>query len=416
MFDRFRKRKEVVLSCPFCGAEQSEPSLVISSFCRKCGRHFRIENGKAIAPPGVVASGISMVVRDLEADDAFDDDDEPLPEPAPPSAPASKNDSWLDQARRKNTAALRDSLMPAAEPGKNAAAPDEPTETDEEEIDEEPVAEADVEEDEEDRADDPDPAQLGSAAEPVERLGQGSIGALLGAGAPHAEENGDDGPDTLFSGRETDADAEDESTALTSADAIRIPKMPPGFVPPDQRKKGSEPEKRGVRCFACNHKQLVSVSAKSTQCGRCSVYISLIDHDITTPWSQNIRTRGDVTIHRKGSVTGCDIACHDLVVAGNISASVDCSGNATFRTSGKVMGNMHCKTLIVEKKCEMNFPQGVVAENAEVYGTLVGNIICSGAIRIYKSGSVIGDATAKAVVLKDGGILTGRMSIRPDID
>jgi cytoskeletal protein CcmA (bactofilin family) len=43
-------------------------------------------------------------------------------------------------------------------------------------------------------------------------------------------------------------------------------------------------------------------------------------------------------------------------------------------------------------------------------------MICSGRIRIFKTGSVIGNATARAVVLNDGGVLTGQMSIQPDLD
>ena len=177
-----------------------------------------------------------------------------------------------------------------------------------------------------------------------------------------------------------------------------------------------EPEKRLVRCFDCNHRQWVPISAESTQCGRCSVYISMGDLVIKNPSSQNIRTRGDVTVEKRGSLIGCDIACHNLTVMGQISGSVDCSGVAHFKHSSKVMGSMHCKHLIIEKRCEIFFPQGVMAEEVDVYGTLIGNVLCSGVIRIYPTASVIGDATAKSIVMKDGGVLTGMMSIRQNLD
>ena len=60
--------------------------------------------------------------------------------------------------------------------------------------------------------------------------------------------------------------------------------------------------------------------------------------------------------------------------------------------------------------------QGLIAESADIYGQLDGNILCSGTIRIFKSGSVLGDATARSIVLKDGGILTGQMTIQPDVE
>jgi cytoskeletal protein CcmA (bactofilin family) len=80
------------------------------------------------------------------------------------------------------------------------------------------------------------------------------------------------------------------------------------------------------------------------------------------------------------------------------------------------MGNMHCRHLVVERKAEIVFPQGVVAESVDVYGTIVGNITCAGTIHIYKRGAVEGDAVAKAVDLNDGGELSGRMSIQPNLD
>ncbi len=189
---------------------------------------------------------------------------------------------------------------------------------------------------------------------------------------------------------------------------------------PNLEKKASDstPEQRPVRCFDCGHLQHVSHAARSTICSRCSVYISLEDYDITSGWSQNVHTRGDITIDKKGSMVGCDIACHHLTVIGKLSASVDCSGNASFRgkEDSRVLGSMHCRHLRVDKKCKLSLPQGLVAESADIYGQLDGNILCSGTVRIFKSGTVLGDATARSIVLKDGGILTGQMNIQSEVE
>ncbi|MCB1087775.1 MAG: polymer-forming cytoskeletal protein, partial [Verrucomicrobiae bacterium] len=232
--------------------------------------------------------------------------------------------------------------------------------------------------------------QLGRDAQPVETLKEGSMSAMLGGVMDRL--SGMVGPKPRFK-----------------------PKLPPAFQPEESARRGGT-HGRTVRCFECNHQQAVSNSATSTQCERCSVYISLVDYDITSPWSQNIRTRGNVHIRRRGEVVGCDIACHDLEVSGKVSASVDCSGNAVFHQSARIMGSMYCRHLHVDKRREVIFPQGVVAESADIYGTVRGNITCSGTIRIFKSGKVEGNAVAKSIDLKDGGVLSGRMSIQPKID
>ena len=182
--------------------------------------------------------------------------------------------------------------------------------------------------------------------------------------------------------------------------------------PADQSKNGQ----RSVRCFECGQIQQVSPAARSTQCGRCTRYISLEDYEITTPWSHNIHTRGDIVIAKRGKLIGTEVACHDLTVNGELSATVDCSGDAIFRGPARILGSMHCRHLCVEKKAKLTFPQGVIAEAAKIYGQLDGDLLCSGTVCIYKSGSVLGNVTAREIEVKDGGILTGEKKLRDDIE
>jgi cytoskeletal protein CcmA (bactofilin family) len=173
---------------------------------------------------------------------------------------------------------------------------------------------------------------------------------------------------------------------------------------------------RSVRCFECGHILQVSAAARSTQCGRCTRYISLEDYEITTAWSHNIYTRGDIVIAKHGTLVGTEVCCHDLTVNGELSATVDCSGDAIFRGPARILGSMHCRHLRVEKKAKLTFPQGVIAESADIYGQLDGDLLCSGPVCIYKSGSVLGDVTARGIEVKEGGILTGEKKIGEHIE
>jgi len=38
-------KNQIELVCPLCGAVQREPRLVLTTFCRKCGEHLRVEKG-----------------------------------------------------------------------------------------------------------------------------------------------------------------------------------------------------------------------------------------------------------------------------------------------------------------------------------------------------------------------------------
>lgn len=412
-----RKRKEILLSCPACGREQREPALAISTYCRSCGIHYRIEDGQAVLPPGAMVSGISVLSIEEPEEEivpARPKPEETKPQPALGAEARSLasedeprrgvGETWMgkqedDDETRSSTTTRRSGANRSrkkggrkkkGKPGRNPekSAKSNPDANGDSSRSIAPSGAGSSREAEDDDGD----LHLGEKAQPKEVLREGSMSAMLGNAVGKLSEEATEKRDEEFR-----------------------PRMPRGFKPAPHVLKGGTLS-REIRCFECNHKQMVSIAATSTQCARCSVYISLVNHEITTPWSQNIRTRGNVHVRKRGAVTGCDVACHDLEVDGRLSATVDCSGIAVFRQSARIMGHMHCKHLVVEKKCETIFPQGVWAESVEVFGTVVGDITCAGTIRIYKHGRVEGDATARAVDLKDGGELSGRMSIQSDLD
>lgn len=368
MFGKFRKPKKILVTCPYCKKSQDEPSIVVSSFCRSCGEHFRIQKGTGVSTPGTRVSGISPArSRKEEREDVLLDED------LEDGTEKTGLDAWLRSARGGETQsrALDKHEEEPEEDGQLTAggffgfAPEVETESD-------------------------DTEGLGAKAQDRETLGEGSMSAMIGELSEKAEQ-------TKF--------GEDQS------------KMPPNYVPPDRRRRNEDrSEHREVRCFRCNHIQKVPRNATSTQCGRCSVYIGLSDYEIKSHKTLVLRTRGNVTIHRKGSVKDCELACHHLLVAGPVDATLDCSGNVTFRHHANVKGNLNCRHLVVERGCEVQFADGVIAGSVEVSGTVRGRITCSGKVLVHRSGLVEGDVIAPEIEVRDGGEISGKQKIESDVD
>lgn len=360
MFQRFNRSKRLNLTCPHCGESQEEPSLVISSFCRACGEHFRVRKGVAIPSPGLKVSGVVVernasetkspgIAHDADSVEELDQDSE----------------AWLVTSDEKKKGARplpKKKVIEEEETGISAGAFFGLVDDDDE-----------------------------SATTPVTKkkkkaLEEGSMEALI----------------------------ESQSHSLTQAKG----KMPPNFIPPEERKKRrDEPvTSHQVRCFRCYHTQFVSKFAKSTQCERCSAYIALANYDIKAVKCHTLRTRGDITIGRKGGlINNSEIACNNLTVSGDINATVDCSGDAVFRHSGTVKGQLFCHRLVIEKNCEVTFPDGIKTENADIMGTLSGDITASGKIRVGKTGKIDGEASAHDIEVKEGGTVSGESIIDPDI-
>jgi cytoskeletal protein CcmA (bactofilin family)/DNA-directed RNA polymerase subunit RPC12/RpoP len=45
-----KKQDKVLVTCPHCGHEQPEPRSAFSTICKKCGRHFRVQEALNPAP------------------------------------------------------------------------------------------------------------------------------------------------------------------------------------------------------------------------------------------------------------------------------------------------------------------------------------------------------------------------------
>ena len=338
--------------------------MVISSFCRGCGEHFRVRKGIATANPGLRVSGIAEVR---------------------PKQPATPLAFLPGDHAREGDPASHSWLVTAEEKDAGARALTRPEEDESEEV-------------------------VGISA--------GAFFGLVDADAPEliAEKEGNEkGIGGKAQGRKTLAQG--SMAALIGSQVAPViadkDKMPPNYIAPDQRRKRDEPvAETRVRCFRCYHIQMVSRYAKSTQCERCSAYISLANFEIKAVKSHTLRTRGDVSIARKGGlINNSEIACHHLIVSGAIDAFVDCSGDAVFRHSGVVRGNLYCERLVIEKNCEVRFPDGVMTERADINGHLIGNLTCSGKTSIGRNAIIEGDVTAVDIEIKEGGRVSGQTRI-----
>lgn len=361
MFGESKRGRKVELTCPNCGGTQQEPSLVVSSFCRHCGEHFRVHKGVAIPNPGPRVSGLAQVkprVRQFSGDSG-------------------------DLVETNDSGALDDSWLVSTAGGDGRP---------------QPIL----------RSDEPDSGGGGISA--------GAFFGLIDESEDPREESRL--PMIGLEAQSRDALAHGSMAALIAANQTVViagkEKMPPNYVPPDARRRGDLVPEIPVRCYRCDHVRNVSRYAKSTQCARCSAYISLANYEIKTIKRLTLRTRGDIEIARRGGlVNRSEIACHHLTVNGAIDATVDCSGDAIFRHSGTVRGRLYCDKLFVGKRCEVRFPDGVMANRAEIAGHLIGDLTCTGRVVVTRGGVIEGDLAAVALELKTGGRVSGETKLDP---
>lgn len=173
----------------------------------------------------------------------------------------------------------------------------------------------------------------------------------------------------------------------------------------------SGPKPREVVCFDCKRVHQAPAEASSTLCPACGSYIALKNYEIRENWNRTILTRGNVTIHKKATVTGITIRSHHLTVLGKLTGGVDCSGDFIIQSHGKIMGKVRCKRLIVEKRAQVEFSNPVQCEDAIIDGEVTGHFTCSGKLHLKKKATLNGNIKVGTMAVDEGARHHGQISI-----
>lgn len=196
---------------------------------------------------------------------------------------------------------------------------------------------------------------------------------------------------------------EGDMVAQSGGHAESTPGAPPHHPHPTSR--------REVVCFDCHAINKASARATSTQCANCGTFIDLRDFDIRERTTQRIRTRGNVTVHKKGALLGTAVHCGSLIVEGSVACSIYAQDSVEFRTDAKVLGEIRCRRLVIEKKVIVTGLQPVHVDSVEVQGELAARVFATGTARIGRQGKLEGGLNAARLKVDNGGLINGLMRI-----
>ncbi len=159
---------------------------------------------------------------------------------------------------------------------------------------------------------------------------------------------------------------------------------------------------RVVPCFTCGRDFRAGSEAESTQCPGCGCYVSLRHYEIREAWTRHLQTRGDVIIHKEGSIERARVECHDLTVFGRISGEIACSGDADIHASGKIHGTLACRNLRVRRRVKVEFLEPVNAGGMLIEGEVRGVFHCTGSVTLARNARLHGFVRAAALNIRGG--------------
>lgn len=396
-------------------------SFALSSICPKCSSHFQIKDGQAVAkvdgsayPFPITRKELSGLAQKIPNASTTTKELPAFPSPqkviAPPithnaaiSEPVEIDDleAFEEEARKKNnplppqdltTQAVASPETPAEEFIETSLKGNEPASA-------EPSASVETNSEAE-----PHAAPEDEAFEKIPLYTK----SIYPAGARLQKPT-----DTATVIEDTTEDADLEKVSLESAtpmSATAQNAQDEDPLPPPPLKENEI----GVQCFECRTVHNIHKSSTSSLCPKCGFYISLKNFDIKGKSAQQIKTRGDVRIYKKGVVNNISIQSHNLTVEGTFSGSASCTGDLIIRQHAKIMGPVECQNLIIESKAQVTFADQVHARKVSIDGEVSGNISCTGHLSLQKKAQLKGDIHVRTLSMEEGAAHNGRITMISD--
>ncbi|WP_078813201.1 polymer-forming cytoskeletal protein [Prosthecobacter debontii] len=389
----------------------------MSTFCKKCGVHLTIHRKKVTAST-VTRSGMGMpdpwadskpkppadIPSSQQEEDTAPTGSTPEPSAQPAAADPLVAEMQLPVSEEEAAEGgfgvfLKQQATQGTGPSASEKAPiPETPQEDEKPVD---LTKDDAPAEQAASFGEPEPQEEGTENEAQESTSEEDNENLSETEAPST---GDVKPKSFLASRRPQSNSPPPTPAPAPMSASTLQKMKSEGMYRNQYFKDAE-------CFECGHKFKVSRSARSTTCPNCSATIPLDDVEVNMPTGESIRTRGDVLIRKRGQVSAERIECKDFRCQGILEANVTASGDAIFRATGTMIGEIHCRRFIIEKGSDVVFLNEIHAEEVEVQAKITGTLFSSGPLVIGINGSVNGDVTARSVSIEPGGELNGAMNI-----
>lgn len=176
--------------------------------------------------------------------------------------------------------------------------------------------------------------------------------------------------------------------------------------PPERPAASPAPvTRREVVCFDCRAVNKVSAKATSTQCANCGTFIDLRDVEIRERSTQRIRTRGNITISKKGALLGTAVHCGSLLIEGSVTGSIYAQETVEFRTDAKILGEIRCRHLVVAKGIQVHGLQPIHLESMDLQGTLTARVYATGTVHLGKHAHLTGGLNAARMKMTHGAAL-----------
>ncbi|MGC1479277.1 MAG: polymer-forming cytoskeletal protein [Chthoniobacterales bacterium] len=186
-------------------------------------------------------------------------------------------------------------------------------------------------------------------------------------------------------------------------------------APADAIATAPHPRGRVIHCEECGHDHEVSRHLRASLCPECGHETELADIRISSHRTRSVDTRGTVHVTRSGFLNCTHTRCGSARIEGRFAGRIDCTGTLRIRGEGTSRSRIEAHTLVIDRGSDLRFAFPIRAEEIVLRGRVEADIFCPGTIRIGRHGALDGNVHARSLVVDKGGDYQGSLEVATTI-
>jgi cytoskeletal protein CcmA (bactofilin family) len=174
-------------------------------------------------------------------------------------------------------------------------------------------------------------------------------------------------------------------------------------------------QRRPITCNECGHDHTVAPEAKNSFCTACGTEIDLSNVEVPGHSTRVVQTRGNVHVGRDGFLNSTKVTCGNAVIEGRIAGKVTCSGTLRLKGSGLCRAQITTRQLIIDRGTTLRFLTTIRASEIVIRGLVEADVDCRGTLHIGRYGGLDGDVHARSMIVDKGGHYAGEVKVTTHI-
>ncbi|MFY8216295.1 MAG: bactofilin family protein [Chthoniobacterales bacterium] len=186
-----------------------------------------------------------------------------------------------------------------------------------------------------------------------------------------------------------------------------------GLLNPTRVAKGdpSDGRENRVSCHTCGHNQRAHHGVAEAPCRHCGTMMSYRDIEISNHTTREVCTHGHVLVTRKGFLNSTRVRCASAHVEGRISGRVDCTGTLRLAGVDLCKAQIRVGSLHVDRGADISLVYTATIGSGVIGGRVLGDIICTGSLKVTRRGVLLGDVETAALSVDRGGVYSGDVRV-----